>query len=564
MRNIPPNLADLPPDVQAYVAAQSAELARKDAEMLGLSLSHGAAQNRLKGEADAALAAERTAHAQAILNRDTIIADLRLQLHGHQKHRFGSKSESSAQLALELILEELEIEQAAEAPAEDVSSDVDDTKPPRTPRTRKPFPKDLKRVQKTITPSDACADCGGSFKELGADVMEELEYVPGHYIVNQITRPRLACTCCGLVVQAEMPSRPIPKSFVGPALMARILCSKYGYHLPLYRQSQMFENEGIDLSGSLMAGWVGKCTKLLERVADAIRDHVFEAQAIFMDDTTVKLLQKGKGRGKNKTKTARLWVYARDEKPWASGAPPAVWYQFSTNRGAEHPNQHLATYEGFAHADAYAGYNDAYRTGRIKEMACMAHVRREFFALYESAKLPVAGEAVLRIKALYDVETQARFLPASERVALRQEHAKPIFDDLEVWLKEQLGMISGKTPLAKAIRYALARMPKARPYLDNGFLELDNNTAERAVRPVTLGRKNYLFMGSEAGGKSAAIAYTLIETAKMNKVNPEAWLAWVLERIQDHPAKRIDDLLPWAYQDIINAAEHDAEVANAA
>ena len=562
MRNIPPNLADLPPDVQAYVAAQSAELARKDAEMLGLSLSHGAAQNRLKGEADAALAAERTAHAQAILNRDTIIADLRLQLHGHQKHRFGSKSESSAQLALELILEELEIEQAA--PAEDVSSDVDDTKPSRTPRTRKPFPKDLKRVQKTITPSDACADCGGSFKELGADVMEELEYVPGHYIVNQITRPRLACTCCGLVVQAEMPSRPIPKSFVGPALMAHILCSKYGYHLPLYRQSQMFENEGIDLSGSLMAGWVGKCTKLLERVADAIRDHVFEAQAIFMDDTTVKLLQKGKGRGKNKTKTARLWVYARDEKPWASGAPPAVWYQFSTNRGAEHPNQHLATYEGFAHADAYAGYNDAYRTGRIKEMACMAHVRREFFALYESAKLPVAGEAVLRIKALYDVETQARFLPASERVALRQAHAKPIFDDLEVWLKEQLGMISGKTPLAKAIRYALARMPKARPYLDNGFLELDNNTAERAVRPVTLGRKNYLFMGSEAGGKSAAIAYTLIETAKMNKVNPEAWLAWVLERIQDHPAKRIDDLLPWAYQDIINAAEHDAEVANAA
>jgi len=562
MRNIPPNLADLPPDVQAYVAAQSAELARKDAEMLGLSLSHGAAQNRLKGEADAALAAERTAHAQAILNRDTIIADLRLQLHGHQKHRFGSKSESSAQLALELILEELEIEQAA--PAEDVSSDVEDTKPPRTPRTRKPFPKDLKRVQKRITPSDACADCGGSFKELGADVMEELEYVPGHYIVNQITRPRLACTCCGLVVQAEMPSRPIPKSFVGPALMAHILCSKYGYHLPLYRQSQMFENEGIDLSGSLMAGWVGKCTKLLERLSDAIRDHVFEAQAIFMDDTTVKLLQKGKGRGKNKTKTARLWVYARDEKPWASGAPPAVWYQFSTNRGAEHPNQHLATYEGFAHADAYAGYNDAYRTGRIKEMACMAHVRREFFALYESAKLPVAGEAVLRIKALYDVETQARFLPASERVALRQEHAKPIFDDLEVWLKEQLGMISGKTPLAKAIRYALARMPKARPYLDNGFLELDNNTAERAVRPVTLGRKNYLFMGSEAGGKSAAIAYTLIETAKMNKVNPEAWLAWVLERIQDHPAKRIHDLLPWAYQDIINAAEHDAEVANAA
>lgn len=289
MSKSPPNLVDLPPEVQAFVAAQAAELARKDAEMLDLSLSHATAQQRLKDEmasVDAALSAERSAHARAIQNRDTIIADLRLQLHGHKKHRFGSKSESGAQLALELILEEFEIEQAAEA--DDEPSDAE-AKPPRTSRTRKPFPKGLKRVQKTITPSDACTDCGGSFKVLGTDVMEELEYVPGHYIVNQIGRPRLACTCCEAVVQAEMPSRPIPKSFVGPALMAHILCSKYGYHLPLYRQSQMFANEGIDLSGSLMAGWVGKCAKLLERVADAIRDHVFEAQAIFMDDTTVKL-----------------------------------------------------------------------------------------------------------------------------------------------------------------------------------------------------------------------------------------------------------------------------------
>ena len=564
MERTPPNLADLPPEVQAFVAAQAAELSGLRQAFLGVSLDHAAAQKRLKNEMasmDAALVAERSAHARTIQNRDTIIADLRLQLHGHKKHRFGSKSESSAQLALELILEELEIEQAAETDAEDASSDAGTTKPPRTPRKRKPFPNNLKRVRKTITPSDACTDCGGSFKVLGTDVMEELEYVPGHYIVNQIGRPRLACTCCETVVQAEMPSRPIPKSFVGPALMAHILCCKYGYHLPLYRQSQMFANEGIDLSGSLMAGWVGKCTKLLERMSDAIRDHVFEAQAIFMDDTTVKLLQKGNGKGKNKSKTARLWVYARKEDTWASGAPPAVWYQFSTSRGAEHPSQHLATYEGFAHADAYAGYNDAYRTGRVKEMACMAHVRREFFELYESTKLPVAGEAVLRIKKLYDVETQARFLPPAERVALRQEYAKPVFDDMEVWLKEQLRKISSKTPQAKAIKYALARLPKARPYLDNGFLELDNNTAENAVRPVAVGRKNYLFMGSEAGGKSAAIAYTLIETAKMNKVNPEAWLAWVLERIQDHPANRINDLMPWAYQDMIDAQEQSALVA---
>ena len=356
----------------------------------------------------------------------------------------------SAQLALELILDELEIEHAADT--EDEPSDAEGKKLPRTARKREPFPKGLKRVQKTITSSDACTNCGGSFKVLGTDVMEELEYISGHYVVNQIGRPRLACTCCETVVQAKMPSRPIPKSFVGPALMAHILCCKYGYHLPLYRQSQMFENEGIDLSGSLMAGWVGKCAKLLERVSDAIRDHVFEAQAIFIDDTTVKLLQKGNGKGKNKTKTARLWAYVRDETAWARGVPPAVWYQFSTSRGAEHPNRHLATYEGFAHADADAGYNNAHRTGRVKEMACIAHVRREFFDLYQSTKLPVAGEAIPQIKKLYDVETQARVLPASERVALRQEYAKPIFDDLKVWLQEQLGMISGKTPLAKAIR----------------------------------------------------------------------------------------------------------------
>ena len=542
-----PNLADLPPDVQAYIAAQSAD-------MLGLNLTHAAAQKRLKSEMEATratLTEERAAFSNALQSRDTIIADLRMQLDGHKKHRFGSRSESSAQLALELILEEHEIEQAAAA--DEDASDAE-AKPPRSPRVRKPFPKDLKRVQKRIMPSDACTDCGGSFRELGADVMDELEYVPGHYIVNQIIRPRLACTCCEKVTQAEMPSRPIPKSFVGPALMAHILCCKYGYHLPLYRQSQsqMFENQGIDLSGSLLASWVGKSTKLLERLSDAIRDHVFAAQAIFMDDTTVKLLQKGQGKGRNKPKTARLWVYARDEKPWGSTSPPAAWYQFSTSRGAEHPSKHLETYTGFAHADAYAGYNDAYRTGRVTEMACMAHVRREFTKVYESTKSATAREAIERIAELYEVEKRARFKSPRQRVALRQEYAKPIFDDLETWLRAQLNKISGKTPLAKAIKYALTRLPKARPYLDHGVLDLDNNTAERAVRPVTLGRKNYLFMGSEAGGDAAAIAYTLIETCKMNNVNPEAWLAWVLERIQDHPVKRINELLPWTYQAMLD------------
>lgn len=561
-----PNLADLPLDVQAYIAAQTAELIELKAESLGLNLTLATEHKRLKSKMEttqAALLAERTVHSQAIQNRDTIIADLRMQLDGHKKHRFGSRSESIDQLALELVLEEHEIAQASEAD-EDAIPASEEAKPPRAPRARKPFPKDLERVETRITPSDACTDCGGSFKGLGTDVMEELEYVPGHYIVNQIFRPRLACTCCEKVVQAEMPSRPIPKSFVGPALMAHILCCKYGYHLPLYRQSQMFANQGIDLSGSLLCSWVGKSTKLLERVSDEIRDHVFKGQAIFMDDTTVRLLQKGKGRGKNKPKTARLWVYARDETPWGSASPPAAWYQFSTTRGAEHPSKHLEFYTGFAHADAYAGYNDAYRTGRVKEMACMVHIRREFMKVYDSYKLPVAKEAINRIAKLYEVEKRARLKSPQDRVALRQGYAKPIFDDLEVWLRGQLNKISGKTPLAKAIRYALNRLPKARPYLDHGVLELDNNTAERAVRPVTLGRKNYLFMGSEAGGKSAAIAYTLIETCKLNRVNPEDWLAWVLERIQDHPANRINELMPWEYQAMIEEQKAEAEAKNEA
>ena len=560
-----PNLADLPPDVQAYIAAQKVELASKDADVLGLSLTHAATQKRLKSKMEttqAALLAERTAHSVVIQSRDTIIADLRLQLDGHKKHRFGSRSESLDQLALELMLEEHEIAQAAEVG--DDAPATEQEAPPRTPRERKPFPKDLKRVEQQIKPSDACTACGGDFKELGADVMEELEYVPGHYIVNQIIRPRLACTCCEMITQAEMPSRPIPKSFVGPALLAHILCCKYGYHLPLYRQSQMFENQGIELSGSLLASWVGKCTKLLERVSDAIRDHVLAGQAIFMDDTTVKLLQKGKGKGRNKTKTARLWIYARDEKPWGSTSPPAAWYQFSTSREAQHPSQHLQTYQGYAHADAYAGYNDVYRTGRVTEMACMVHIRREFVKVFESYQLPVAGEAIERIAKLYEIEKRARFKTPQERVALRQEYAKPIFDDLEVWLRAQLSKLSGKTPLAKAIRYALTRLPKARPYLDRGFLELDNNTAERAVRPVTLGRKNYLFMGSEAGGKSAAVAYALIETCKLNRVNPEAWLAWVLERIQDYPVNRIGELMPWAYHAMDEEQKADTEAKNVA
>jgi hypothetical protein len=258
---------------------------------------------------------------------------------------------------------------------------------------------------------------------------------------------------------------------------------------------------------------------------------------------TLKMLAPGTGR----TKTARVWVYARDERPWCGEAPPAAWYRFSTDRKAEHSAQHLKGFNGFMHADGYAGFKDLFRAGGITEVACMAHIRRKFVDVHESQGSAIAEEALRRIAGLYAIEKKARGSPPDARTRLRQDEAAPILDDLEAWLGVQLTRISGKKPLAGAIRYALGRLPKLRPYLDDGRLELDNNNAERGMRGVAVGRKNWLFAGSEGGGKAAAIAFTLIETAKLGGVDPHAWLTWVLARIADHKINRVDDLLPWRY-----------------
>ena len=313
--------------------------------------------------------------------------------------------------------------------------------------------------------------------------------------------------------------------------------------LPLYRQSQIYAREGVDLDRSTMADWVGRSTALLEPLADAIGRIVRRGEAIFADDTPVKM----QAPGQKKTKTARVWTYVRDERPWAGQSPPCAWYQFTIDRKGEHPVSHLSGYKGWVHADGYSGFNGLFGDDKAREMACMAHVRRKFVDVFASQGSAIAEEAIERIAELYAVEKDARGKPPEERVALRQATAKPIFDDLEAWLHAQLPKISGKSPLAQAIRYALGRMPKARPYLSNGHLELDNNTAERAIKPVAIGRKNWMFAGSEGGGKAMAIAYTLIETAKLNDVDPQAWLTWVLGRIADHKITRIDELLPWHY-----------------
>lgn len=463
------------------------------------------------------------------------IERLKHQLAGHLRHRFGSKSEASDQLDLQLRLEEEETAAARVAPTVGEGEAESKEKP-----KRKPLPSTLPRIEEVLTPGEMCA-CGGALRTISEDITDELEYIPGRFIVNRVVRPRMACSCCEKIVQAALPSRPIERGRPGPGLLAHVLVNKYADHCPLYRQSQIFAREGIDLDRSTLADWVGKSTTLLEPLADAIGRYVRGGQAIFADDTTIKM------QAKSKCATARIWTYVRDERPWASEAPPAAWYQFSVDREGKHPADHLNRYQGWMHADGYSGFNRLYEKGRIKEVACMAHVRRKFVDIFKNSGLEIAEEAIKRIALLYAVEKAARGKSPEERALIRQQQAKPVFDELETWLQAQLPRISGKSELAKAIRYALTRMSKMRDYLDHGVLELDNNTAERSMRCVALGRKNYLFVGSEDGGKAAAIAYTLIETAKLSGVDPQAWLTDVLARIADHKITRIDELMPWSY-----------------
>lgn len=484
-------------------------------------------------------------HKAEIQNRDMMITKLRHQLFGLRKDKFGSSGEGLDQLGLRLEDEET----GQELNIATTDSDVADEASPKVRPIRRALPKHLPRTDVKHLPDAPCAGCGAdlddSVKTLGEDVMEELEYVPGRFVVNRIIRPRLSCAACETISQAAMPSRPIPKSYAGPGLLASIIVNKYADHLPLYRQSQIMAREGIDIDRSTLSGWVGRSAHLLERLSDKLRDHVLSSPSLFADDTTIKLLAPGNG----KTKTARMWIFSCDQRPWAGGAPQAAWYQFSPDRKGIRTEKHLEGYTGFIHADGYAGFNKLYAQDKATEMACMAHIRRKFVDIFEAQGSAIAAEAIKRIATLYAIEKQVRGSPPDERVALRQQQSKPILETLEHWLSKQLTHISGKSPLAGAIRYALTRIPKVRPYLTHGFLELDNNTAERAMRPIAIGRKNYLFLGSEKGGKSAAICYSLIETCKLNNINPQSWLTHVLTNIQDTKISDLDKLMPWNYNE---------------
>jgi transposase len=475
--------------------------------------------------------------------RQAEIENLKLLILKLKRMQFGRRSEKLDRKIeqLELQLEDLEAAQPVEpAPSEEPEEKQTSTGS-RRPR-RKPLPPELPRETVTLPPDqESCPDCGGALGDLGEDVSETLEYVPGYFKVIRTVRPKRSCKCCDCIVQQPAPNRPIDRGLAGPGLLAHVLVGKYADHLPLYRQSEIYAREGVELERSTLAGWVGGAARTLEPLVDALKNYVLDAVKLHGDDTPVPVLEPGRG----KTKTGRLWTYVRDDRPAGSADAPAVWFAYSPDRKGIHPAGHLRNFRGTLQADGYAGFNAIYAEGTIDEAACWAHARRKFYDLYEAHRSPVAEEALKRIGELYGIEKAIRGRPPDERLRIRQARARPILDSMKSWFEDRLLKLSAKSDVTKAVNYALNRWPALTRYCTGGGLEIDNNAAERALRGVALGRKNYLFAGSDTGGQRAAATYSLIGTAKLNGIDPEAYLAHVLARIADHPVTRIGELLPW-------------------
>lgn len=511
-----PTHADLPDDIEALKA-----MVRQRDTLL-------AERDVLLAQRDAIIAT----HASEIEQLKLLIAKLK-------RMQFGRKSEK-----LDLQIEQLELRledlQADEGEATGQVEKHSDT--PRKSPVRNPLPDHLPREEKVHAPTDAsCPDCGGNLRHLGDDISEQLEFIPASFKVIRHIRPKLACTCCDCIVQAPAPSRPIERGMAGPGLLAHVLVSKYADHLPLYRQSVIYAREGVELSRPVLADWVGSTSGLLRPLVDAIGQHVMAAAKIHADDTPVPVLAPGNG----KTRTGRLWTYVRDDRPSGSATPPAVWFAYTPDRKGIHPQTHLARFTGVLQADAYAGFNAVYETGRVAEAACWAHARRKFHDLHAARPSETTTEALMRIGQLYGIEAEIRGKPPDLRRQVRQERAKPLLDSLETWLRERLQLLSRKSDTTAAINYALNQWQALTRYCKDGLIEIDNNAAERSLRTVALGRKNYLFAGADSGGERAAAMYSLIETAKLNGIDPEGYLRHVLSHIAEHPINRINELLPW-------------------
>lgn len=528
------DLANLPRDVAVLhriITAQAADVA---------------SEREAREARDLELAAARA----GLLAKALEIEKLKLQIARLRRQQFGPSSEKIARTIeqLELMLEELEaqtpIPAAAADPAPDAEPSSASTKSKRS--GRQPLPAHLPRHEIVHEPSCTCPACGGEMRKVGEDVTEILDYIPGRFEVIRHVRPAFSCRSCESMVQEPMPSLPIERGQPGAGLLAHVLVGKYCDHLPLYRQSGIYAREGVDLDRSTLADWVAKATALVSPLIETVAQHVMAAEKLHADDTPVPVLAPGTG----KTKIGRLWVYLRDERPYGGPAPPAVVYRYSPDRRGEHPRAHLAAFRGFLQADGYSGFGPLYecadgQAATVTEVACWAHVRRKFYDIHVATSAPIAAEALQRIGQLFDIERAAMGRSPEERRRVRQSAARPLVEALASFLDASLATISGRGELAGAIRYGRSRWTALTRYLDDGRLEISNNAAERSIRPLALGRKNYLFAGSDIGGVRAAAAYTLIETAKLNGVDPEAYLRDILGRIADHPINRIAELLPW-------------------
>jgi transposase len=488
---------------------------------------------------------ERVARQQAeaaLLSRDLLIEKLKVQIARLKRLHFGRSSEKlNAEIAqLELALEELETAET-ELPPQAASMKALRKAPERA------LPAHLPREDSIHLPLSGgciCPACGGALRRLGEDSDEMLDLEPVVYKVVRHIRPKFSCRACEKIVQAPAPAKPIARGKASFRMISHVLVQKFNHHLPLYRQAEMLATQGLEIDRSTLAGWVGQGAALLDPIVTRIKEAVLAAPKLHTDDTPVPMLDPGSG----KTKTARLWVHAVDDRAHAGLTPPAVWFAFTTDRKAEHPQRMLKEFKGYLQADAYAGYDELYRTGHILEVACWGHARRKIWDIHETKATPTTIELLERIGRLYAVEDEVRGQPPDVRREARQLQAKPQLDELRSRMEAIRGKLSAKSELAVAIAYALKRWTALTCYLDDGRLEIDNLIAERALRGVAIGRRNWLFAGSKIGGERAAAIYSIIETCKLNGIEPQAYMTDVMQKIAgDWPNSRIEELMPWSW-----------------
>ena len=482
---------------------------------------------------------------QLLLKQSTLVETLRAEVLRLRRWRFGRSAEVlDPSIAPELPLAGGQAPVAAPEP----------NRPPKllaveTPaasrissRPVRMLPPELPRVIRVHPPGRCtCPDCGRKMRQLSEDTSEQLDYVPGYFQVIRHVRPKLSCGACARIVQAPAPSRPIERGLPSAALLAQVVAAKYADHCPLYRQEGIYRRSGVELPRALLASWVADVADLVKPLVSSLQRYVLHATKLHADDTPVPVLSPGKGR----TRTGRLWAYVRDDRPSGSTDPPAVVYCYSPDRKAERPAQHLRSFRGILQADAYSGFAPLYTQGRILEAACWAHARRKYYDVYVADRSPLAAQALERIGELYAIEREIRGQLPQARAAARQVRSAPVLMDLQAWLTSTQRTLSAKSPLSAAIQYTLSRWSALTRYTEDGRIEIDNNAAERAIRALVLGRRNYLFAGYDAGGETAAHLYSLIGTCRLNSIDPHLYLRHVLERIATHPINRIDELLPW-------------------